>query len=54
MPLIREESVNNVDSGRETISRVLTESGKEDIINLSGKKVEIIDRKSLLLIGLNG
>jgi len=54
MPLNQEDLGNLVDSSRESISRVLTEFEKDGIINLTGKKVEIINRNSLLLISANG
>ena len=53
--LLNQEDLGNlVDSSRESVSRVLTEFEKDDIIKLSGKKVEIINKKSLLLISANG
>ena len=54
IPLIQEDLGNLVDSSRESVSRVLTEFEKDGIIRLSGKKVEIINKKSLLLISANG
>ena len=54
IPLNQEDLGNLVDSSRESISRVLTEFEKDGIIKLSGKKVEIINKKSLLLISANG
>jgi CRP/FNR family transcriptional regulator len=54
IPLTQEDLGNLVDSSRESVSRVLTEFEKDGIIKLSGKKVEIINRKSLLLISSNG
>lgn len=54
IPLNQEDLGNLVDSSRESVSRVLTEFEKDDIIKLSGKKVEIINKKSLLLISANG
>jgi len=39
---------------RESVSRVLTEFDKDGIINISGKKVEITNQKSLSLISANG
>ena len=54
IPLTQEDLGNLVDSSRESISRVLTEFEKDGIIKLSGKKVEIINKKSLSLISANG
>ncbi len=54
IPLTQEDLGNLVDSSRESISRVLTEFEKDGIIKLNGKKVQIINRNSLLLISSNG
>jgi CRP/FNR family transcriptional regulator len=54
IPLTQEDLGNLVDSSRESISRVLTEFEKDGIIKLAGKKVEIANKKSLLLISANG
>ena len=54
IPLTQEDLGNLVDSSRESVSRVLTEFEKDGIIRLLGKKVEIINKKSLLLISANG
>jgi CRP-like cAMP-binding protein len=54
LPLNQEEIGNLVDSSRESISRVLSEFDRDDIIRLSGKKIEILNRKSLTLISSNG
>ena len=54
IPLNQEDLGNLVDSSRESVSRVLTEFEKDGIIKLSGKKVEIANKKSLLLISANG
>jgi CRP-like cAMP-binding protein len=54
IPLNQEDLGNLVDSSRESVSRVLTEFEKDGIIKLSGKKVEITNKKSLLLISANG
>jgi CRP-like cAMP-binding protein len=54
IPLTQEDLGNLVDSSRESVSRVLTEFEKDGIIRLSGKKVGIINKKSLLLISANG
>jgi CRP-like cAMP-binding protein len=54
IPLIQEDLGNLVDSSRESVSRVLTEFEKDGIIRLSGKKIEIINKESLLMISANG
>jgi CRP/FNR family transcriptional regulator len=54
IPLNQEDLGNLVDSSRESVSRVLTEFEKDGIIRLAGKKVEITNKKSLLLISANG
>jgi CRP-like cAMP-binding protein len=54
MPLTQEEIGNLVDSSRESISRIITEFEKDGIIGISGRKIEIKNKKSLLLISENG
>jgi CRP-like cAMP-binding protein len=54
IPLNQEDLGNLVDSSRESVSRVLTEFEKDGIIRLVKKKVEITNKKSLLLISANG
>ena len=54
LPVNQEEIGNLVDSSRESVSRVLNEFEKDGIISISGKKVEILNKKSLLLISANG
>jgi CRP/FNR family transcriptional regulator len=54
IPLTQEDLGNLVDSSRESVSRVLTEFEKDGIIRISGKKVEILNKKSLLMISSNG
>jgi CRP-like cAMP-binding protein len=54
MPLTQEDIGNLVDSSRESISRVMTEFEKDGIIRFTGKKIEILNKKSLLLISANG
>jgi len=54
IPLTQEDLGNLVDSSRESISRVFTEFEKDGIIRLVRKKVEITNKKSLLLISANG
>ena len=54
VPLNQEDLGNLVDSSRESVSRVLNEFEKDNIIRLEGKKVEIINKKSLLMISAKG
>lgn len=54
IPLTQEDIGNLVDSSRESISRVLTEFEKDGIIKLTGKRIEILNKKSLLMISANG
>jgi len=54
MPVNQEEIGNLIDSSRESVSRVLNEFENDNIIRLSGKKVEIINKKVLLMISAKG
>ena len=54
IPLTQEDMGNLVDSSSESISRILTEFEKDGIVRLVKKKVEITNKKSLLLISANG
>lgn len=54
LPLTQEDLGNLVDSSRESISRVLSEFNNDGIIKLTGKKIEILNRESLLQIGAKG
>ncbi len=54
LPITQEEIGNLVDSSRESVSRVLTEFVKDGIIEMSGKQITIINRKTLNLISENG
>jgi CRP-like cAMP-binding protein len=54
LPLTQEDIGNLVDSSRESVSRVLTEFERDGIIRFTGKKVEILNKKSLQMIGANG
>ncbi len=54
LPLTRNEFGNYIDTTRESISRILTEFNKEGIINLEGKKIEILNKKQLKMISKNG
>jgi CRP/FNR family transcriptional regulator len=54
LPVNQEEIGNLVDSSRESVSRVLTEFERDGIIRISGKKIEILNKKSLVMISANG
>ena len=54
LPITQEDLGDLVDSSRESISRVLAEFDKDGIIKIAGKKIEILNKKSLLLISANG
>jgi CRP-like cAMP-binding protein len=54
LPISQAELGNYVDTSRESVSRILTEFHKDGILNISGKNIEIINKKSLLLISQNG
>ena len=54
LPLTQEDLGNLVDSSRESISRVLTEFDNDGIIKINGKKIEIRNRDSLVMISSKG
>lgn len=54
IPLSQAELANLVDTSRESVSRVLSEFDKDEIINLNGKQITILNKKSLQLISQNG
>ena len=54
LPVTQEDLGDLVDSSRESISRVLAEFDKDGIINISGKKIQILNKRSLKLISANG
>lgn len=54
LPISQSELANLVDTSRESVSRVLTEFDKDGIIKLNGKKIEILNKKSLVMISQNG
>ena len=54
LPLTQEDLGNLVDSSRESISRILTEFDNDGIIKLKGRKIEIRNRDSLLMISSKG
>ena len=54
LPFTRLEFGNFVDTSRESVSRILTEFKNEGIINLNGRKVEILNEKLLETISIKG
>ncbi len=54
LPVSQADIGNLVDTSRESVSRILSEFHKDGIIKVSGKKVEILNKKSLQLISQNG
>lgn len=54
LPITQEDVGNMVDASRESVSRVLTEFAKDNIISMSGKQITITNRKMLQLISENG
>lgn len=54
LPLTQLEIGNLVDTTRESVSRILTEFNKDDIIRMTGKKIEILNKSTLELISKNG
>ncbi len=54
LPISQEEIGNLIDSSRESVSRILAEFEKDKILSVSGKKIEIKNRESLLMISAKG
>ena len=54
LPITRDEIGYLVDTGRESVSRILTEFTNDNIIRMKGKKVEILNKKSLKQISEKG
>ena len=54
LPISQADLGNLVDTSRESISRILNEFNKDGILEIKGKRVEITNKKSLLLISQNG
>ena len=54
LPLSQVEFANLVDTSRESVSRVLAEFDKDGIIKVSGRQIDILNKKSLQLISQNG
>lgn len=54
LPLSRSEIGNYIDTSRESVSRVLKEFENDGIISIKGKRIDILDKKKLVLISENG
>ena len=54
LPISQAEIGNLVDTSRESISRTLSEFHKDGIIRFTGKNIEILNKKSLVLISQTG
>ena len=54
LPVNQEDVGNLVDASRESVSRILKEFERDKIIKVSGKKIEIMNKKSLIMISTNG
>lgn len=54
LPLNQIEIGNLVDATRESVSRVLTEFHRDEIIQMQGKNIKILNKNSLELISKNG
>jgi len=53
LPISQSEISNLIDSSRESVSRILSELCKDNIIKMTGKQIEILNKKSLILISQN-
>lgn len=54
LPISQAEIGNLVDTSRESISRTLSEFHKDEIIRFTGRNIEILNKKSLVLISQTG
>ncbi len=54
LPVSQTELANLVDTSRESVSRILSEFDRDKIISMKGKKISILNKKSLLMISQNG
>ena len=54
LPITRDEIGNLVDTSRESVSRILTEFANDQIIEVKGRSIKILNKKSLKLISENG
>ena len=53
LPLSQSEISNLIDTSRESVSRMLSELCKDGIIKMTGKQIEILNKRSLVLISQN-
>lgn len=54
LPVSQSELANLVDTSRESVSRILSEFDRDGILSMKGKKITILNKKSLLMISQNG
>ncbi len=54
LPISQSDIGNLVDSSRESVNRLLSEFISDDIIEMKGRKVTILNKKSLKMISENG
>lgn len=54
IPISQTEIGHLIDTSRESVSRMLSEFEKDGIIKMSGKQLEIVNKKSLELVSQNG
>ncbi len=54
LPISQTELGNLIDTSRESVSRILSEFIKDEIIQMHGKQIEIINKKSLNIISQKG
>lgn len=54
LPISQSEIGNLIDTSRESVSRMLSEFDKDELIKVTGKQIEIINKKSLELISQKG
>lgn len=54
IPITRIEIGNLVDASRESVSRIFSEYEQDEIIRVSGKRIEILNKDKLILISENG
>lgn len=54
IPISQTEIGHLIDASRENVSRILSEFEKDGIIEIKGKKVNILNKESLVMISRNG
>lgn len=54
LPVSQAELANLIDTSRESVSRILAEFDKDQIISMEGKRITITNKNSLELISKNG